>query len=137
MSHQVLARKWRPSRFEDLVGQPHVVRALANALAAQPVAGRTHLVLAMLADKDVAAFVAPLVSQVDHWYLAGLDVPRGLVADTLQARLEDLVPHAQRELAATVVEAYRRALARARPGDRVVVCGSFHTVAAILALPEF
>ncbi|WP_024326305.1 DNA polymerase III subunit gamma/tau [Thioalkalivibrio sp. AKL19] len=33
MSHQVLARKWRPSRFEDLVGQPHVVRALANALS--------------------------------------------------------------------------------------------------------
>ncbi|WP_019592426.1 DNA polymerase III subunit gamma/tau [Thioalkalivibrio sp. ALRh] len=33
MSHQVLARKWRPGRFEDLVGQPHVVRALANALS--------------------------------------------------------------------------------------------------------
>ncbi|WP_018146147.1 DNA polymerase III subunit gamma/tau [Thioalkalivibrio sp. AKL6] len=35
MSHQVLARKWRPSRFEDLVGQPHVVRALANALSGE------------------------------------------------------------------------------------------------------
>ncbi|WP_019627077.1 DNA polymerase III subunit gamma/tau [Thioalkalivibrio sp. ALJT] len=33
MSHQVLARKWRPARFEDLVGQPHVVRALSNALS--------------------------------------------------------------------------------------------------------
>ncbi len=32
MSHQVLARKWRPARFEELIGQPHVVRALANAL---------------------------------------------------------------------------------------------------------
>jgi DNA polymerase III subunit gamma/tau len=32
MSHQVLARKWRPGRFEDLIGQPHVVRALVNAL---------------------------------------------------------------------------------------------------------
>ncbi|MGM0553760.1 MAG: DNA polymerase III subunit gamma/tau, partial [Pseudomonadota bacterium] len=32
MSHQVLARKWRPGRFEELIGQPHVVRALANAL---------------------------------------------------------------------------------------------------------
>ena len=35
MSHQVLARKWRPSRFEDLVGQPHVVRALSNALSGE------------------------------------------------------------------------------------------------------
>ncbi|SIT65912.1 DNA polymerase-3 subunit gamma/tau [Ectothiorhodosinus mongolicus] len=32
MSYQVLARKWRPRNFEALVGQPHVVRALVNAL---------------------------------------------------------------------------------------------------------
>jgi DNA polymerase-3 subunit gamma/tau len=32
MSYQVLARKWRPQRFEDLVGQEHVQRALVNAL---------------------------------------------------------------------------------------------------------
>ncbi len=38
MSHQVLARKWRPKRFDQLVGQEHVVRALSNALAG----GRLH-----------------------------------------------------------------------------------------------
>ncbi|NWG86634.1 MAG: DNA polymerase III subunit gamma/tau [Hydrogenophilaceae bacterium] len=32
MSHQVLARKWRPKSFAELVGQEHVVRALSNAL---------------------------------------------------------------------------------------------------------
>jgi DNA polymerase-3 subunit gamma/tau len=32
MSYQVLARKWRPRSFEDMVGQGHVVRALSNAL---------------------------------------------------------------------------------------------------------
>jgi DNA polymerase-3 subunit gamma/tau len=32
MSYQVLARKWRPRRFSELVGQEHVVRALTNAL---------------------------------------------------------------------------------------------------------
>jgi len=32
MSYVVLARKWRPKRFADMVGQEHVVRALANAL---------------------------------------------------------------------------------------------------------
>lgn len=35
MSYQVLARKWRPQRFDDVVGQPHVVRALSNALNQQ------------------------------------------------------------------------------------------------------
>lgn len=38
MSHQVLARKWRPRGFDQLVGQDHVVRALANALTQ----GRLH-----------------------------------------------------------------------------------------------
>jgi DNA polymerase III subunit gamma/tau len=32
MTYQVLARKWRPRRFEDIVGQQHVVTALVNAL---------------------------------------------------------------------------------------------------------
>ncbi|WP_300330886.1 DNA polymerase III subunit gamma/tau [Accumulibacter sp.] len=35
MSYQVLARKWRPRTFADLVGQEHVVRALTHALTAQ------------------------------------------------------------------------------------------------------
>ena len=38
MSYQVLARKWRPRRFGELVGQEHVVRALTHALES----GRMH-----------------------------------------------------------------------------------------------
>lgn len=33
MSYVVLARKWRPRRFEDVVGQDHITRTLANAIA--------------------------------------------------------------------------------------------------------
>ena len=38
MSYQVLARKWRPQRFSELVGQEHVVQALVNGLTS----GRLH-----------------------------------------------------------------------------------------------
>ena len=38
MSYTVLARKWRPRKFQELVGQEHVVKALMNALSA----GRLH-----------------------------------------------------------------------------------------------
>ncbi|HEX5960352.1 MAG TPA: DNA polymerase III subunit gamma/tau [Rhodanobacteraceae bacterium] len=38
MSYQVLARKWRPKQFDELVGQEHVVRALTHALDS----GRVH-----------------------------------------------------------------------------------------------
>ena len=32
MSYQVLARKWRPQQFDDVIGQPAVTRTLANAI---------------------------------------------------------------------------------------------------------
>ncbi|QIR14856.1 DNA polymerase III subunit gamma/tau [Shewanella aestuarii] len=35
MSYQVLARKWRPAKFEQMVGQSHVLLALTNALSQQ------------------------------------------------------------------------------------------------------
>ena len=35
MSYQVLARKWRPSNFSEMVGQEHVVRALTTALESE------------------------------------------------------------------------------------------------------
>src|SRR5688572_19867898 len=38
VSYVVLARKWRPQRFEDLVGQDHVARTLANAIRGNRVA---------------------------------------------------------------------------------------------------
>ena len=38
MSYTALARKWRPKKFAELVGQEHVRRALVNALES----GRVH-----------------------------------------------------------------------------------------------
>lgn len=33
MSYQVLARKWRPKKFQDVIGQEHVTKSLQNAIA--------------------------------------------------------------------------------------------------------
>jgi DNA polymerase-3 subunit gamma/tau len=38
MSYQVIARKYRPQRFEDVVGQEHVTQTLANAIARKRIA---------------------------------------------------------------------------------------------------
>ena len=35
MAYQVIARKWRPQRFEDIAGQNHVTRTLSNAVKSQ------------------------------------------------------------------------------------------------------
>ena len=38
MSYQVIARKYRPQRFEDVVGQEHVTQTLANAIGRNRIA---------------------------------------------------------------------------------------------------
>ena len=143
---QGLRAQYLPGRFQCLPGpveqvldvahNPQGGRVLARALAARPIVGQTHLVLAMLADKDVAAFVAPLLPLADHWYLGGLEPPRGLSVAALRERLGAVMPEDRVTLAGDVPSAHAAAMARARPGDRVVVCGSFHTVAAVLAMRE-
>ena len=130
-----------PGRFQRVAGpvetvldvahNPDAAGALAAALAAHSVTGRTRCVLAMLEDKDTPAFVRALAPQVHAWHVAGLDVPRGLTAPQLAARLgaTGVGPVQAYDDVATALAAARAA---ALPGDRIVVTGSFHTVAAAL-----
>ncbi len=111
----------------DVAHNPDAARVLAQALAAAPVRGRTWCVLGMLADKDAGAVAALLKDSVDGWFLASLPPPRGLAAEALEMRIDGtlggLVTRAE-----SVAAACAAAAAAARPGDRIVVCGSFHTV---------
>jgi dihydrofolate synthase/folylpolyglutamate synthase len=117
----------------DVSHNPHGAAALARLLDTRPCKGQTHLVIGMLADKDVDATLAALAPVIDHWYLAGLDQPRGLDADDLRQHAAKLPEAAAARCFADVATALRQALATAVAGDRVVVCGSFHTVADAMA----
>lgn len=115
----------------DVAHNPDGAAVLAGALAAAPAAGRSLAVIGMMEDKDAAAIGQALDAQVDHWYAAGLESPRGLAGEALAARLRSAV---SKPVAATdsVVAACEAARAAARPGDRVLVCGSFHAVGPAL-----
>ncbi|PPU42303.1 bifunctional tetrahydrofolate synthase/dihydrofolate synthase [Xanthomonas arboricola] len=115
----------------DVGHNPQAARALADALGAQTHAGSTHAIYAALADKDVLGVVEAVAAQVDHWTLAGLDGARGQSAQALQARLQGSAA-AQAACHGDVAGALRAVLAQASPGDRVLVFGSFHTVADAL-----
>jgi dihydrofolate synthase/folylpolyglutamate synthase len=84
----------------------------------------------MLADKDVAAVARQLAPLVDHWLLCTLVGPRALSGEELRRRLG--APGASTELGGEVASATARAQELAQPGDRVLVCGSFHTVGPAL-----
>ncbi len=133
---QVAGRLQRFQRGEvevlvDVGHNPQAATALAAALKAQRVAGRTLAVYAALADKDAQGVVQALQAQVDAWYLAGLEGARGQSAAQLRARLHG-TGAAQAALADDVLAALDAALAQATAGDRVLVFGSFHTVADAL-----
>jgi dihydrofolate synthase/folylpolyglutamate synthase len=116
----------------DVSHNPHGAARLAGMLEQYPCAGRTHLVLGMLDDKDVGGFVKMLSAVVDEWYPAGIDDPRGLSSDALCRRMPRRLLADGMHPCADVASAWGLAEARAAPGDRIVVCGSFFTVAAAL-----
>lgn len=131
----------QPGRFQvipgtvpqilDVAHNPQAAGELAASLRAAPAAGRTHAVFAALADKDIAGVIAPLMDQVDRWHIAGLDTPRGGGVEALAAALSGAGVQAVAAYG-SVAKARKGALDEAVPGDRVVIFGSFHTVAEAL-----
>ncbi|HNI22862.1 MAG TPA: bifunctional tetrahydrofolate synthase/dihydrofolate synthase [Plasticicumulans sp.] len=108
----------------DVTHNPHGAAVLAETLQRRPVTGQTWLLLAMLADKDAAGVIAALTPVVDRWCAAGLDGARGRPVESMLA----LLP-AGTMACKDVTAACRQLESAAQPGDRVIVCGSFLTVA--------
>ncbi len=113
----------------DVSHNPHGATVLARCLASRPRAGHTRAVVGMLADKDIAGVAAVLAPVIDHWYAAGLEPPRGCSGESLAARLRAGGAHPVTAFP-EVAAACRAAAEDAATGDRVLVFGSFFTVAA-------
>ena len=132
-----------PGRFQVLPGRPvtvldvghnaHAAIALERALADMAYFPTTHAVFAMLKDKDIGAVVEAVKGRIDEWHTAPLPGPRGVDVETLAAALatagvKDRAIHRH----ASVAEAYAAARKLAAEADRIVVFGSFLTVAQAL-----
>ncbi len=114
----------------DIAHNPPAAEVLAAQLRERPCRGRTLGVVGILGDKDAPQIAKALAPVLDEWFLCSLEGPRGIAASELARRLELIVR--QPTLAASVSEGCEAARAAARPGDRVVVCGSVHTVGPAL-----
>jgi dihydrofolate synthase/folylpolyglutamate synthase len=115
----------------DVAHNPPAAEILAANLRARPCPGRTLAVLGILADKDASGVIQALADSVDEWYTAALAGPRG----RSDVELRDLLIAAGHRATAAgeVIDACRIAGQAAQPGDRIVILGSFHTVAPALA----
>ena len=121
----------KPTVILDVAHNPQATNLLAIDIKnKQP--QKVIAVVAMLADKDIEATLAPMLPIVSNWYCASLDVPRGAPASTL---VSAVLSNEQKVLDYHSVEAaYISALESAEEDDVLVVFGSFFTVAEIRKL---
>ena len=127
-----------PGRFQVLPGRPlvvldvghnpHAARALRQSLIALFFAKKRTAVFSMLNDKDIDGVIETVRDQFDEWHVAPLNLPRGCSAQELADRLAAHGISAVRVFD-SVSAAFSAALSVAQDDDRIVVFGSFHTVA--------
>ena len=119
----------------DIAHNEPAARVLASHLRERPPrgaggGGRTFAVVGVLADKDAAGIAAALTPLVDEWIVCALPGVRGGGAAAIAGRMQ--LPPEHLQLADSVQAGCERASELARPGDRVVVFGSFLTVGPAL-----
>jgi dihydrofolate synthase/folylpolyglutamate synthase len=138
-----LAEVSLPARFQVLPGRPQIVldvahnaeaaAILAENLAAGGYARETIGVFGMLRDKDIAGVVRAVAPRITRWHVAALAGPRGTGAEELARIVREAGgagPLFQHESTTAALQA---AQGEAGENDKIIVFGSFLTVAAAMA----
>ncbi len=129
----------RPTVILDVAHNPHAAAALAQNLGNMGFHPYTYAVFGIMDDKDIDGVIAPIAAHIDHWCVADLPSPRSAsaraLADKLAALPQGDAKPGERTVAAFADPARAFADARSRAGenDRIVVFGSFYTVAGVMA----
>jgi dihydrofolate synthase/folylpolyglutamate synthase len=94
---------------------------------------RTIAVFGMLRDKDIAGVARRVAGRIDRWFVAPTAGPRGTdVAQMREALQAAGVAHGAIEIHDDLASAYAGAREIAAPEDRILVFGSFVTVAEVM-----
>jgi dihydrofolate synthase/folylpolyglutamate synthase len=119
---------------------PHAAATLAQNLDNMGFHPYTYAVFGSMLDKDIEGVIGHLKDKIDHWCVTDLPLPRAASAQQLKEALlgAGVQPEFRRDAARSVetfttpAEAYANALSRAGENDRIVVFGSFLTVAGVM-----
>ena len=134
-----LAEVELPGRFQVLPGRPQVIldvahnpdaaAVLARNLGESGFARETIAVLGMLRDKDISGVVRAVAPRVTRWHLTTLPGPRGAQSGELRRILAEAGIESSVREHASAGEALAAARGEAGEDDKIVVFGSFLTVA--------
>jgi len=121
-----------PDVILDVAHNPHAAKSLASNLKKTRTTGKTIAVFAMLADKDIAGVVQAIADEVDVWYVAGVSHVRGADGALIKQLIHDELSEASIQLFNDVANAYGQACIDANENDRIIILGSFFTVAEVM-----
>jgi dihydrofolate synthase/folylpolyglutamate synthase len=132
---QVLPGK--PAIVLDVGHNPHAAAVLSQNLGNMGYFPYTYAVFGSMHDKDIAGVIERMKGEVAHWCVTDLSSPRAASAQDLEATLRECGvtdgPDSSIARFASPAEAFQDALNRASENDRIVVFGSFYTVAGVMA----
>ncbi|WP_323140751.1 bifunctional tetrahydrofolate synthase/dihydrofolate synthase [Massilia phyllosphaerae] len=129
----------RPTTVLDVAHNPHAAAALAQNLGNMGFHRYTYAVFGIMQDKDIEAVIEHVAPLVDHWCLTTLPSPRTADVQELAALVESKKPAGAKpdefsvKTFADPAAAFADATSRAGQDDRIVVFGSFYTVAGVMA----
>jgi dihydrofolate synthase/folylpolyglutamate synthase len=130
----------RPTVILDVAHNPHAAAALNQNLGNMGFHPYTYAVFGSMHDKDIDGVIAAMSEHVDHWCLADLPSPRAASASELAAKVQIAQPQGVANSDERTIKifddpaaAYANAMGRAGENDRIVVFGSFLTVAGVMA----
>lgn len=121
----------RPTVVLDVAHNPHAAATLAQGMEAMAYHPYTYGVFGVMADKDIDGVLKPMLEIIDYWYCTDLPTSRAASAQDLAKRLNILSK--ETSVHSSPGLAYQAALDKAGEGDRILVFGSFYTVAGVMA----
>lgn len=123
------------TRILDVAHNPLGARKLAALLAEQTCKAKTHALIGMLKDKDIVQVLKILIDYIDEWHVTDLKAERAASSEFIAEQLQNLSVSTIKKYS-SVNMAYKQILSNANEGDRIIVFGSFYTVAAVLEIEQ-
>lgn len=118
----------------DVAHNPASVNKLLEYLRVTPCIGKTICLFSIMSDKDVQSIVDATNGHFDAWFLADQPGNKRAVRAVDVAALLSAAGQTMISISKNLRQAFRRAQSIATKGDRLVVFGSFSTVAGVLPL---
>ena len=126
--------KLNPSLILDVAHNPQAAQSLSRNLKAHAVSGKTIAIFSILRDKDIWGVIEALSNDIDSWYIAKIQNERAADIEMMSQAIREVNSSSHLVSFKNIQEAYQFASKEVTRNDRIIIFGSFYTVADIMKL---